>query len=101
MKRYSIRLTDEAELDLASIYSFVRKTSASSTVARDYVARIKTFVSGFETHPERGSVRDHVRPGSRIVGFERRVSVAFVVEPTEVVVLRILYAGQRFESDES
>ncbi|WP_246621810.1 hypothetical protein [Rhizobium laguerreae] len=51
MKRYSIRLTDEAELDLASIYSFVRKTSASSTVARDYVARIKTFVSGFETYP--------------------------------------------------
>ncbi|MBY3380815.1 type II toxin-antitoxin system RelE/ParE family toxin [Rhizobium laguerreae] len=101
MKRYSIRLTDEAELDLAGIYNFVRKTSASSIVARDYVARIKTFVSGFEAHPERGSVRDHVRPGLRIVGFERRVSVAFVVEPTEVVVLRILYAGQRFESDES
>ncbi|MGO8064388.1 type II toxin-antitoxin system RelE/ParE family toxin [Rhizobium leguminosarum] len=99
MKRYSIRLTDEAELDLASIYSFVRKTSASS-VARDYVARIKTFVSGFETYPERGSIRDHVRPGLRIVGFESRVSVAFVVEPTEVVVLRILYAGRRFESDE-
>ncbi|WP_260692879.1 type II toxin-antitoxin system RelE/ParE family toxin [Rhizobium laguerreae] len=84
---------------MAGIYNFVRKTSASSIVARDYVARIKTFVSGFETHPERGSVRDHVRPGLRIVGFERRV--AFVVEPIEVVVLRILYAGQRFESDES
>ncbi|WP_246711418.1 hypothetical protein [Rhizobium leguminosarum] len=55
MKRYSIRLTDEAELDLASIYSFVRKTSASSTVARDYVARIKAFVSGFETYPERAA----------------------------------------------
>ncbi|MGR9160247.1 type II toxin-antitoxin system RelE/ParE family toxin [Rhizobium leguminosarum] len=101
MKRYSIRLTDEAELDLAGVYSFVRKTSASSAVARDYVARIKTFVSGFETYPERGSIRDHVRPGLRIVGFERRISVAFVVEPTEVVILRILYAGQRFESDES
>ncbi|WP_246732974.1 MULTISPECIES: type II toxin-antitoxin system RelE/ParE family toxin [Rhizobium] len=86
---------------MAGIYNFVRKTSASSIVARDYVARIKTFVSGFETHPERGSIRDHVRPGLRIVGFERRVSVAFVVEPIEVVVLRILYAGQRFESDES
>ncbi|MBA9033108.1 type II toxin-antitoxin system RelE/ParE family toxin [Rhizobium leguminosarum] len=100
MKRYSIRLTDEAELDLAGVYSFVRKTSASSAVARDYVARIKTFVSGFETYPERGSIRDHVRPGLRIVGFEpgkRGVRG----EPTEVVILRILYAGQRFESDES
>ncbi|GLR57160.1 toxin ParE1/3/4 [Rhizobium leguminosarum] len=76
-------------------------SSCISAVPRDYVTRIKTFVSGFETYPERGSIRDHVRPGLRIVGFERRVSVAFVVEPTEVVILRILYAGQRFESDES
>lgn len=101
MKRYRIRLTDEAELDLARIYRFVRQKSASSAVARNYVARIKTFMDGFETYPERGSIRDHVRPGLRIVGFERRVSVAFVVEPAEVVILRILYAGQQFESDES
>jgi putative addiction module CopG family antidote len=47
--------------------SIVRKTSASSAVARDYVARIKTFVSGFETYHERRSIRDHVRPGLRIV----------------------------------
>ncbi|MBX4958693.1 type II toxin-antitoxin system RelE/ParE family toxin [Rhizobium lentis] len=101
MKRYRIRLTNEAELDLAHIYRFVRKNSASSITAREYVARIKRFVDGFETYPERGSIRDDVRPGLRIVGFERRVSVAFVVEPTEVVILRILYAGQRLESDES
>ncbi|PDT11327.1 type II toxin-antitoxin system RelE/ParE family toxin [Rhizobium sp. M1] len=101
MKHYHIRLTDEAELDLARIYGFVRRKSASAAVARDYVARIRTFVGGFEMYPERGSLRDHVRPGLRIVGFERRVSVAFVVEPTEVVIIRILYAGQRFESEES
>lgn len=100
MKRYHIRLTDEAELDLARIYGFVRRKSSSSVVARNYVARIKTFVDGFETYPERGSVHDDVRPGLRIVGFERRVSVAFVVEFAEVVVLRILYAGQQFESGE-
>ncbi|PDT02805.1 plasmid stabilization protein [Rhizobium chutanense] len=101
MKRYRIRLTDEAELDLARIYRFVRKKSASSAAARDYVARIKTFVNGFDTYPEQGSIRGQVRPGLRIVGFERRISVAFVVEPTEVVILRILYAGQQFKSDES
>ncbi|MBB2682913.1 type II toxin-antitoxin system RelE/ParE family toxin (plasmid) [Rhizobium sophoriradicis] len=100
MRRYHIRLTDEAELDVARIYAFVRRKSASAAVAREYVARIRTFVGGFEMYPERGSLRD-VRPGLRIVGFERRVSVAFVVEPTEVVIIRILYAGQRFESEES
>jgi len=39
-----------------------------------------------------------IRPGLRIVGFERRVSVAFVVEEDEVVILRLLYAGRQFES---
>ncbi|PCK80439.1 type II toxin-antitoxin system RelE/ParE family toxin [Rhizobium sophoriradicis] len=99
MRRYHIRLTDEAELDLARIYAFVRRKSASAAVAREYVARIRTFVGGFEMYPERGSLRDHVRPGLRLVGSERRVSVAFVAEPTEVVIIRILYAGQRFESE--
>jgi plasmid stabilization system protein ParE len=101
MERYQVRLTEEAELDLARIYGFVRKKSAPAAVARNYVARIKAFMDGFEAFPERGSIRDHVRPGLRIVGFERRVSVAFVVGPTEVVILRILYAGQQFESGEN
>lgn len=101
MERYQVRLTEEAELDLARIYGFVRRKSASVAVARDYLTRIQSFLDGFETFPERGTTRDHVRPGLRIVGFERRVSVAFVVEPTAVVILRILYAGQQFGSDEN
>jgi len=79
VKRYHVRLTAEAELDLAHIYRFVREKSASSLVARNYAGRIRAFLYGFETFPERGSTRDHIRPGLRIVGFERRVSVAFVV----------------------
>ncbi|KAA0689404.1 type II toxin-antitoxin system RelE/ParE family toxin [Neorhizobium sp. P12A] len=97
MNRYHIRLTPEAELDLLHIYRFVRKKAASNTVARSYIARIRAFMEEFEAFPQRGTTRDHIRPGLRIVGFERRVSIAFVVEPTEVVILRVLYAGQEFE----
>jgi plasmid stabilization system protein ParE len=100
MKRYDVRLTTEAELDLANIYRYVRRKSASPTIARDYTARIRTFLAEFETFPERGTVRNHIREGLRIVGCERRVSVAFIVEDNEVVVLRILYAVQLFESDQ-
>jgi toxin ParE1/3/4 len=101
MQHHQVRLTEEAVLDLAGIYGFVRKKSASTAVARNYAARIKAFIDGFETFPERGSIRDHVRPGLRIVGFERRVSIAFVIEPTEVIILRILYAGQQFETEQN
>lgn len=99
MKHYHVRLSDEAETDLAGIYRLLRIRSASTVTARAYVARIRAFIVDFDTFPERGTLRDHVRPGLRVVGFERRVSVAFVVEDTDVVILRVLYAGQQFEDD--
>ena len=100
MKRYRVRLDDEAKADLAEIYRYVRRKSASTIVAREYVARIRAFLAGLESSPKRGSIRDHIRPGLRLIGFERRVSVAFLVEGDEVVILRVLYAGRQFESDE-
>lgn len=98
MKRYPVRLSAEAETDFAEIYRFVRRKSASATIARNYVRRIRAFVAELELFPERGTVRANVREDLRIVGFERRVSVAFVVEEGEVIVLRVLYAGQDFKT---
>lgn len=34
----------------------------------------------------------------RIVGFEKRVEIAFIVEEHAVVVLRILYGGRNLDS---
>jgi toxin ParE1/3/4 len=41
--------------------------------------------------------RDDVRPGLRVVGFERRVTVAFQVAGDNLTILRILYAGRDLE----
>ena len=46
---------------------------------------------------ERGHRRDDVRPGLRIIGFERRVTVAFTVSETHVVILRRFYSGWDWE----
>mgnify|MGYP000090664840 CR=1 FL=1 len=80
MKRYRIRLTREAESDLVDIYRFVRRRSASNTIARRYTGRIRGFLEGLETFGERGTIHEQIRPGLRVIGFERRISVAFVVE---------------------
>lgn len=93
---YQVRLTPDAENDLRHIHKHIADNGAPG-VARAYVNRILGYVSGFDTFPKRGTMRDDLRPGLRVVGFERRVSIAFVVEPEEVVILRILYAGQQFE----
>jgi hypothetical protein len=49
---------------------------------------------GFDTVSERGYRRDD---GLRIVGFERRVTIAFVVDENQVMILRLFYGGQNWE----
>ncbi len=90
---YRVRLTDNAEADLRNIYDWIRE-HASRSIARGYVHRVLGYLQSFEQFPERGTLRNEILPGLRIVGFERRVSVAFVVEEREVVILRLLYGGQ-------
>jgi toxin ParE1/3/4 len=86
-----------AQNDLRSIYLYVLAASASPAVARSYVNRIRQFLESFRSFPMRGSLRNEVRDGLRIVGFERNVSIAFLVEEDDVIVLRIVSHGQQFE----
>lgn len=43
--------------------------------------------------PERGALRDDLSKGLRLLGFERRVAIAYRVN-TEIEVVRILYGGR-------
>ena len=94
---YIVKLSPQAEADLQNIYIYISKM-ASPVVARGYVNRILQYLAGFDLFPERGTLRDDIRPGLRIVGFERRVTIAFFVEGNDVVVLNILYAGRQLPS---
>jgi len=49
--------------------------------------------------PERGTERNHIYPGLRIIGFERSASIAFTVDANIVTILRILPRGMDFPSD--
>ena len=56
----------------------------------------KTFL-GLGTMPNRGTERSDLRPGLRIMGFRRRVTIAFRVKGDSVSILRILYGGRNVE----
>ena len=99
MKRYSVRLTDRAEADLRDIRAYLTRVASLQT-ARGYVDRITSFLDGLEQFPLRGSLRTEMRAGLRVIGFERRVSIAFVVSGDVVVILRILYGGRALSADE-
>jgi toxin ParE1/3/4 len=46
---------------------------------------------------ERGFLREDIRPGLRVLGFERRLTVAFSVEAETVTIYRLFYGGQNWE----
>ncbi|MGV2166922.1 type II toxin-antitoxin system RelE/ParE family toxin [Agrobacterium sp. 16-172Ci] len=98
MKYYVVRLSPEAQADLVHIHQNIASKSGSSAVADRYIDRIGIFLSTLNVFPERGTVRNELRVGLRIIGFERSVSVAFVVEQ-DVVVLRLLAKGQEFDEE--
>ena len=50
------------------------------------------------SHALRETKRAGSRPGLRIVGFERRVTIAFSVDEGTVTILRLFYGGQDWEA---
>ena len=84
-----------AQADLFAIYDYIENDSGNRR-AGDYVDRIEAACMALSTFPERGTVRDTVGPGVRIVGFERRVSIVFRVDGDTVVILRVLYGGRDY-----
>lgn len=99
MKYYVVRLSPEAQTDLVKIHSYVIRKSGSAVTADRYIERVGAFLASLNVFPERGTVRNEVRSGLRIIGFERSASIAFVVEHDDVVVLRVLVKGQEFEGE--
>jgi len=62
-----------------------------------YIDRIESYCLGFDLMAQRGHRRDDIRRGLRIVGFERRVTIAFHVQTRTVTIDRILYGGRQVE----
>jgi toxin ParE1/3/4 len=93
VKRRTVILSPEARGDLLALYDYIAD-AASPVIAARYLERVETYVRGFEHTSERGTLRDDVRPGLRIVGFERRITIAFTVSESNVTILRLFNGGQ-------
>lgn len=95
MKKRLVEITDDARRDLFALYDWIAQAGAPDT-ALAYVERIEVFCKSLDIASERGTARDDVRPGLRVIGFERSASIAFMVEEDRVVVLRVLYGGRNW-----
>lgn len=95
MRRRTVSFAPEARSDLLRLGDWIAER-AGVDVALNYIERLETYCMGFETGGERGQRRDDIRIGLRVVGFERRVAIAFTISNTEVTILRLYYGGQNW-----
>ena len=98
MKQRAVIYSAKAGDDLDWIYDAIADASSALTADR-YDQRIRAFCENLGNGSERGSRRHDLRPGLRVIGFERRVTVAFIVEPHQVVILRVFYGGANWEDE--
>jgi toxin ParE1/3/4 len=90
---YEVVFAPEARDDLLQLYDYIAARSGPAR-ARAYAERVLSYCRGFETFPERGTRRDDLRPGLRVVGFARRATIAFQINDNRVTIDRVLYGGR-------
>lgn len=86
-----------ATAQLEALYAYIAADSGPIR-AKAFVDSIIAYCDGFETFPERGTERDDLLPGLRLVGFRRRVTIVFTVEAEEVTILGVFYGGQDIDT---
>jgi plasmid stabilization system protein ParE len=94
---HSVIYAPEAEDQLVSLYFHIA-AAASPEIAACYTGAIVEQCESLKTFPMRGAQRDDIRSGLRVLGFRRRVSIAFEVTAKVVTILGIFYGGQNIEA---
>lgn len=96
MIRRRVVLSPQARDDIVAIVRWIRLQGAPMT-ARSYAERLKAFITRLDLASERGLIRSDIRPGLRILPFEKRAVVAIRVQDDRVTILRIFSNGQDWE----
>ena len=94
---HRIEFSPEALGDLIDLYDYIALHDRPER-AIGYIDRIEAFCRSLSVFPDRGNRRDDLRPGLRILGFERRALIAFQVTTDAVMILRVLYGGRDLET---
>jgi len=94
---YEVVFSPKAEADLIDLYLLIG-FAASAEIADNYTEANVCQCESLKTFPTRGARRDDIRPGLRVFGFRRRVSIAFEVSGTVVTILGVYYGGRNLEA---
>jgi plasmid stabilization system protein ParE len=94
---YRIVFTPEARDQLHHLHSYIA-SAADAEIASRFADGILDHIAAWSEFPERGTPKEDLRPGMRTIAWRRRVTIAFVVEESDVVVIGTFYGGRDFET---
>jgi toxin ParE1/3/4 len=79
-----------AEEDIRSIFNWI----ADTDTAIAYVERIRSHCDRLRDFPNRGTRHDNIARGLKTLSFERRATIAYMVEADRVLIVRVLHKGR-------
>ena len=99
-KRYRVEEKPDVFFDYLAIAVHIERWTDDRALADRTVDTIRDFIKSLNTVPHRGTKRDDLRPGLRIVSFKKRTAIAIEIddEAKIVTVLRVFYGGQDYEA---
>lgn len=89
--------TKEAGEQISALYQELAAGSSSATAIR-IVTDITTRCERFGEFPFLGRSRPDLSAGIRTFAFDRRIVVAYAVEPDKIVIVGIFRRGEDFEA---
>ncbi|MBN9698648.1 MAG: type II toxin-antitoxin system RelE/ParE family toxin [Zoogloea sp.] len=92
---FRVVFSPEAEEQLAALYRYIA-AAASPDIAARYTEAILGYCESLKTFPNRGILRDDIRPGLRITHYRKRTVIAFDVDTGVVSIIGLFYGGQDY-----
>ena len=94
---YQVAFSPESQAQIADLYQHIAKAGSPQT-AFEYADAIISHCEALMHFPERGTLRNDIRPGLRTTHYRGRVIIAYTVMGLTVHILGIYYGGQDFET---
>ena len=95
--QYRVVFTPEARDQLNDLHAYIA-AAADPDTATDFTNGIIDHAATLSEFPHRATPRDDLRPGLRTTAWRRRVTIAYVVEEQDVVVIGVFYGGRDIEN---
>lgn len=98
MKRLEVLYNRSAETDLYALEEWLLGQGVGFGVIDGYLARLRGRCDRIGDLPHSGFARDDLLPGLRIVNFEKRVIVGYLVRDAYVEILNFFSHGRDYEA---